>query len=192
MELACTRTRLLNAALHVLSRHGFGTVSMDQVRQQAGVSNGSLYHHFPTKACLIDALYAHILRGFHEELMQSVRGRASAMTGVKGMIRAYVAWVVANPGSARLLHELKRSGALAGGPGKWEQANAEGFGVLRDWVERKVEAGEMRAMPFPVWQAVVFGPAMLLTPYWVQQPKPEVPPKVRLALEHAAWAAVST
>ena len=80
---------------------------------------------------------------------------------------------------------------LAGSAGEWEQANSEGFGTLRAWVDRKVQAGELRPMPFPAWQAVVFAPAMLLTPYWVRQPAPDVPPKIRAALEHAAWAAVA-
>jgi hypothetical protein len=122
--------------------------------------------------------------------MQPLAGRASAQSGVRGMVRAYIDWVVQHPDRARLLHELKRSGDLADGPGEREQANAEGFGLLRKWVDAQVEAGEMRAMPFTVFQAVVFSPALALTPYWVRQPQPEVPPKVRTALELAAWAAV--
>ena len=191
MDPIPTRLRLLEAAAQAFLTQGFDAASMDQVRQLAGVSNGSLYHHFPTKAQLADALYAQTLRDLHGQLTAPVQGRASAQNAVKGMLRAYVDWVVANPGRARLLHELKRSGALAGSAGEWEQANSEGFGMLRSWVERKVQAGELRPMPFPVWQAVVFAPAMLLTPHWVRQPVPAVPPKVRTALEHAAWAAVA-
>ena len=86
---------------------------MDLVRQEAGVSNGSLYHHYPTKAQLADALYAHTLRDFHATIMVPISGRASAQTGVKGMVRAYIQWVVDHPERARLLHELRRSGGLA-------------------------------------------------------------------------------
>ena len=189
MDPLPTRSRLLNAAAQVFLEHGFGAASMDLVRQQAGVSNGSLYHHFPTKAQLADALYAQTLRDFHAVLVQPILGRASAQSGVKGMVRAYVEWVMANPGLARLLHELRRSGDLAGGPGEWEQANAEGFAVLQEWVEHKVDAGEMRPMPFPLWLAVVFSPAISLTPHWVKQP--EAAAKARSALEHAAWMSVS-
>lgn len=177
--------------MRVFLQHGFGAASMDLVRQEAGVSNGSLYHHFPTKAWLADALYAHTLRGFHAALLESIRGRASAERGVRGMIRTYVEWVVKHPDRARLLHELRRSGELTGGPGQWEEANAEGFAVLRRWVERKTEAGEMRDMPFPVWMALVFSPALSLTPRWVTQPRPAVAPGVRAALEHGAWMAVA-
>lgn len=189
MDPASTRTRLLDAAARVFLTHGFAAASMELVRQEAGVSNGSLYHHFPTKAQLADALYAYTLRDFHAAQFEPIRGRASAQGGVKGLIRSYVDWVVAHPNRARLLHELKRSGGLAGG--EWEQANAEGFGVLREWVERQAAAGEMRALPFPVWMAVVFSPAISLTPYWVAQESPAVPPRVRAALEHAAWMAVA-
>jgi AcrR family transcriptional regulator len=191
MDPSSTRDRLLEAAAQVFLEHGFSAASMDLVRQQAGVSNGSLYHHFPTKAQLADALYADTLRQFHAVLMQPILGRASAQTAVKGLVRSYIDWVVANPGLARLLHELRRSGELAEGPGEWEKANAEGFGRLRDWVERKTEAGELRPMPFAGWMAIVFSPCMALTPRWVKASPPEVPPKMRAALEHAAWAAVA-
>jgi AcrR family transcriptional regulator len=191
MDPAPTRDKLLQAAAKVFLQHGFGAASMDLVRQEAGVSNGSLYHHFPTKAQLADALYAHTLRGFHAAQMAPISGRASAQNGVKGMIRSYIDWVVGHPDSARLLHQLRRSGGLAGGPGEWEQANAEAFGTLRAWVEKQTAAGEMRPLPIAVWMAVVFAPAMSLTPHWVSQPQPAVAPKVRAALEHAAWLAVA-
>jgi AcrR family transcriptional regulator len=190
MDPTPTRARLLEAAAKVFLAQGFGNASMDLVRQHAGVSNGSLYHHFPSKAQLADALYAHTLREFHAVLMQPIRGRAAAQSGVKGLVRAYVEWVVANPEGARLLHELRRSGDLAGG-GEWEAVNAEGWGVLREWVRKKSQAGEMRVMPFGVWNSVVFSPAIGLTRHWVRQVPVDVPAKVRVALEHAAWMGVA-
>lgn len=188
-----TKARLLDAATKVFLEHGFTAASMDLVRQEAGVSNGSLYHHFPTKAQLADALYAHTLRDFHSALLLPIAGRASAQAGekgVKGLIRAYVQWVVQHPERARLLHELRRSGDMTGGA-EMSAANADAFGALARWIAQRVEAGEMRAMPFPVWMALVFSPATSLTPQWVGQPKPTVAPKVRAALEHAAWMSVA-
>jgi AcrR family transcriptional regulator len=191
MDPGSTKARIFDAAARVFLQHGFGAASMDLVRQEAGVSNGSLYHHFPTKAQLADALYAQTLRDFHAALMVPIAGRAAAQTGVKGMVRTYVDWVATHPGRARLLHDLKRNGSLADAAGEWERANAEGFGVLRDWTRQKMDAGEMRSLPFPVWMALVFAPAMALTPHWVAQPTPQVAPRVRAALEHAAWMAVA-
>lgn len=189
MDPLPTKLRILDAAAKVFLEHGFTEAAMDQVRQEAGVSNGSLYHHFPTKAQLADALYAQTLRDFHGAMLSALTANASAERGVKGMVRRYADWVAQHPGRARLLHELKRAGGLAGSNGEWEQANAEAFTQLSGWIARKVEAGEMRALPLPVWMAVVIAPAMSLTPHWVREQ--QVPAKVRAALEHAAWMAVA-
>jgi AcrR family transcriptional regulator len=193
---ASTRERLLEAAASVFLAQGFTAASMDMVRQTAGVSNGSLYHHFPTKAQLADALYAHILRDFHAALLPPIAGRASAEKGVKGLIRTYIQWVLQHPQDARLLHVLRRNGDAsqgAEGPDEAERdaVNAEAFAALTAWIDQRVAAGEMRAMPFPVWMALVFSPAMSLTQRWISQPQPAVAPKVRAALEHAAWMAVA-
>jgi AcrR family transcriptional regulator len=188
MDPTPTRERLLDAATKVFLEHGFTAASMDLVRQEAGVSNGSLYH---TKAKLADALYAYTLRDFHSSLLAAMGRRVSAQTGVKGLIRAYVQWVVQHPERARLLHKLRRTGDVTDTASERNQANAEAFAALREWVRQKVDAGEMRDMPFAVWMALVFSPAMSLTQQWVRQDEPSVPPKVRAALEHGAWMAVA-
>jgi AcrR family transcriptional regulator len=188
-----TRSRLLDAATQVFLAQGFTAASMDMVRQQAGVSNGSLYHHFPTKAQLADALYAHTLHDFHAALLVPIAGRASAQSGVKGLIRAYIQWVEQHPGQARLLHELRRSGGINDSADGSETgaANAQGLGALAAWTARRTEAGDMRALPFPLWMALVFAPALSLTPQWVKQAVPAVASRERAALEHAAWMAVA-
>lgn len=191
MDPVPTRERLLEAAAKVFLEHGFTAASMDLVRQEAGVSNGSLYHHYPTKAALADALYAYTLRDFHLALLPAIGGRVSAQNGVKGLIRAYVQWVVQNPARARLLHKLRRTGDLTDTAAERNQANAEAYAVISGWVRQKVQAGELRDMPFAVWMALVFSPALSLTQQWVRQSEPSVPAKVRAALEHGAWMAVA-
>ncbi len=198
-ENTSTRSRLLDAAATVFLAHGYAAASMDLVRQTAGVSNGSLYHHFPTKAQLADALYAHILRDFHATLLPPITVRAKSQTaekGVKGLIRAYIQWVLQHPESARLLHELRRSGDMAreaegAAKAETDATNANAFAALTVWIAERVEAGEMRDIPFHVWMALVFSPAMSLTQRWISQAQPVVAPKVRAALEHAAWMAVA-
>ena len=52
-------------------------------------------------------------------------------------------------------------------------------------------AGIKRAMPFAVWTAVVFAPAISLTRDWIAQEPPAVAPRTRAALENAAWMGVA-
>jgi AcrR family transcriptional regulator len=181
---------VLDAAARMFLEHGYVGASMDQVRQAAGVSNGSLYHHFPTKAQLADALYVDTLHDFHASLLAAIVRDVDAEAGVKGLVRAHVGWVVKHPDRASLLHKLKRDGYVTDASEGINAANAQAFAALKAWVDRKTEAGQMRALPFHLWMAVVFAPAMSLTGRWVKEPRPSVAPKVRAALEHAAWKAV--
>ncbi|MEW6704483.1 MAG: TetR/AcrR family transcriptional regulator [Pseudomonadota bacterium] len=187
---APAREQILQAAAALFLAQGFDATSMDQVRQRAGVSNGSLYHHYPTKNHLARALYESALADFHASLLKAIGADADAEAGVRGLIAAHIAWVVKHPARARVLHELRRTTAIAGAEPDWGALNAQAHAALRAWAERKAAQGEMKPMPFGVWVALVFAPVLQLTPRWAQQEKPSVPPRLRALLADAAWASV--
>lgn len=191
MELLSTHVKLIEAAGRVFLAEGYESATMELIRAEAGVSNGSLYHHFPSKVLLAGALYENLLRDFQQSLLKAIPDSVDAEAGVRGLVRAYVRWVVAHPDRATLLHRLRRGGDLAGMECAWTNPNQEASGVLRDWIERMVAAGEMRRLQFPLWMALVFSPAMALTPHWIGKSPPSVPRAVRQALEDAAWRAVT-
>jgi AcrR family transcriptional regulator len=186
MDSTSTRERLVLASAAVFLEEGIDRASMDSVRQRAGVSNGSLYHYFPTKAKLVDALYADTLRDFHQAVLACLARDPSCERGVKGMIRAYVRWVSQNPERARLLHELRRYAGTA-----MDAANTDAYKLLFGWIQERVAAGDMRDVPRSVWMALVFAPALALTPMWIVADRGSVAPQVRKALEHAAWMSVA-
>ncbi|MBK9236792.1 MAG: TetR/AcrR family transcriptional regulator [Rhodoferax sp.] len=186
-----TRTKLLDAAARAFLEHGFDATSMDLIRVAAGVSNGSLYHHFPTKSQLADALYAHTLREFHGAISEPISGGVGAQAGVQGLIRAYIRWVVTHPDRARLLHQLRRVNAVAQTQSDSADANQQAYTQLRQWVDQQVAAGDLRRMPFAEWMALVFAPVLSLTPQWVAQTRPSVPARTRANLEQGAWQAVA-
>lgn len=184
------REQILQAAAALFLAQGFDATSMEQVRQRAGVSNGSLYHHYPAKNHLARALYEAALADFHAALLKAVAADPPGEAGVRALVAAYVAWVAKHPDRARVLHELRRTTAIAGAEPDWGALNAQAHGRLRAWAEACAARGEMKAMPFGVWIALVFAPLLQLTPRWLQQDKPAVPPKLRALLADAAWAAV--
>lgn len=186
-----TRNRLIEAAARIFLEEGVEAVSLDRVRQAAGVSNGSLYHHFPTRAHLAAALYLETLRAFHAALLKPLAADPDAESGMRGLLRAYIKWVLAQPDRARLLHRLRRNGELTGMEGVWSGPNEAAYAVLGAWIERRMAEGTMRRLPFAVWMALAFSPAYALTPQWVAQARPVVPAEVRAALEDAAWRAVA-
>lgn len=50
------RGRLLDAALELFSRHGYGETAVSEVARRAGVSKGLVYHYFDTKRDLLGAV----------------------------------------------------------------------------------------------------------------------------------------
>lgn len=53
-----TRQRLLGAALEVAAEHGYAATTTRAVAERAGVSEGAIYRHFPTKLALLAAAVA--------------------------------------------------------------------------------------------------------------------------------------
>jgi len=46
---AATRGRLVDATVRLMLRQGFAATSVDQICEEAGLTKGSFFHHFPTK-----------------------------------------------------------------------------------------------------------------------------------------------
>ncbi|HWB79439.1 MAG TPA: helix-turn-helix domain-containing protein, partial [Nannocystaceae bacterium] len=55
-----TRTRLLEAAIDVLVKHGYAGTSTVEVCKRAKASRGAHLHHFPTKSELLAAAVEHL------------------------------------------------------------------------------------------------------------------------------------
>lgn len=51
-----SRTAILDAALELFSHRGYGATSMRDIASKAGVSTGSVYHHFQDKEAIFQAL----------------------------------------------------------------------------------------------------------------------------------------
>ncbi|HEU4537866.1 MAG TPA: helix-turn-helix domain-containing protein [Polyangiaceae bacterium] len=56
-----THARLIEAAVDCLVRQGYAGTSTQAVAQAAGVSQGALFKHFPSKAELLGAAVSHVL-----------------------------------------------------------------------------------------------------------------------------------
>ena len=48
-----TKARIFSAAKHILQKKGYEQLSIKNICEEAGVSNGSFYHHFKTKDDLL-------------------------------------------------------------------------------------------------------------------------------------------
>jgi AcrR family transcriptional regulator len=196
-----SRTALLRSARDLFLTRGFSNVSMAQIRTDANVSNGSLFHHFPTKAHLARTLYVETLLGYQRAILKALDGGPSAPEGVAALVDAHVRWVTEHPDDARVLDELRDATRVHGAPVEgaplegesveWKSVNAEAFSRLHAWIVSRVAAGDMVDLPLSTFMAVVFAPAVELTRAWVKKRPVRVRPSVREALVRGAIAAVT-
>ena len=51
-----SRQQILDAALKLFSHRGYGATSVQEIAEEAGLSKGNVYHHFPDKETIFRAL----------------------------------------------------------------------------------------------------------------------------------------
>lgn len=186
-----TRRRLLDAGQALFLAQGVDGTSLDQVRRRACASNGSLYHHFPSKAHLARALYLEALASYHAAVLPALAGSPAAVAGVRAIVERHVAWILRHPDRARVLAELRGATRIDGQWPDWSAVNRRAFDPLQAWIAVEVAAGRMLDMPLDAWLALVLAPAMQLTDGWLRQSRPAVPRRLRALLADAAARAVT-
>src|SRR5512142_3130691 len=60
-----TRQKLMHAASELILQVGFETMTTAAVARRAGVSEGAIYRHFPSKEALAEAVFSDIWRIFN-------------------------------------------------------------------------------------------------------------------------------
>jgi AcrR family transcriptional regulator len=68
-----TREQLLDVATALFAANGYEDTSTEAVLREAGVSRGSLYHHFPSKDALFYAVLEQVEERIFVEMMETTR-----------------------------------------------------------------------------------------------------------------------
>ncbi len=92
------RAQLFQAALEVCVEKGYHATRMDDIAARAGLSKGSLYHHFDSKEDLFLELLKSMIDEFKEVMIQILRAHSSAATAFERMFEMLILWAKENPG----------------------------------------------------------------------------------------------
>jgi AcrR family transcriptional regulator len=159
---ADTRRRLLDTALERFDRDGV-LVTLEDLRRDAGVSVGAMYHHFANRRALATALYLEGLDGYWEGFLATIRDHPVASAGVREAVVMHLRWVQANAPMARFLdgaRGLVDEAAVT-------DANRARFEAVFRWYRAHVAEGAVRDLPFELVYALWLGPAQELTRHWL-------------------------
>jgi AcrR family transcriptional regulator len=102
-QVAQTRAALVAAGYRLFGENGFRATSVEDLASEARVTTGALYHHFPTKTALFEAVFVQA----HTDLMTASTTAAAqgASDGVDELARGFEAFLdgVLQPDMQRIL-----------------------------------------------------------------------------------------
>jgi len=101
-QVAQTRGALVAAGRRLFGEKGFRATSVEDLAREARVTTGALYHHFPTKTALFEAVFLQA----HTDLMTaSTKAAQGASDGIDELARGFEAFLdgVLQPDMQRIL-----------------------------------------------------------------------------------------
>ncbi len=134
------RDRLLQVARRRFAVDGALVPTLDEVRREAEVSVGALYHHFPDKPALAAAVYAQLISEYQAGFVAMLRDHDTAEGGIRGGVAYHLRWVTEHRGEARLLLGDRLDSAAL------RDSNRDFFAAVRDWWRPHHTYGVLRPM----------------------------------------------
>jgi AcrR family transcriptional regulator len=184
-----TRERILQAALASFLAEGYEQTTIARIRERSGASNGALFHHFPSKEAIAEALYVEGLRSFQAGLWQLIRRRPRSLrAAVRGTIAHQLSWIEAHPDRARFVYARGHLDWESPGAAAVEALNRDLAAAFRGWLEPFVAAGEVRPRSLLLITAIVSGPAHAIAQRWLAGQLTQSPSEFVDELAAAAWA----
>lgn len=85
-----TRARLIGAARELFGSRGFERTSIEAVLERSGVARGALYHHFASKAELLDAVAEEVFAEIAERTAAAAGDIGDPLEGVRAGSHAWL------------------------------------------------------------------------------------------------------
>src|SRR4051794_28459348 len=140
-----SRRAILAAARHAFARDGYANTSLDAIVARARLTKGALYHHFKSKAAVLEAVYVEM----EEELAIQVRAAVLACDGGgwDRMIAAVDAFFTASAEPAYVRIVLRDAPPVLGTLHGREIDQAIGLGLVVELIAGLRAEGVLRALP---------------------------------------------
>jgi AcrR family transcriptional regulator len=143
-----TRAALISSARRLFAVHGYDGTGTEQIVADARVTRGALYHHFRDKADLFRAVMAEAASSVAQRLIdeQLASEAQSPLTEIREGISAFLDVCVGGDFQRIVLVD----GPRVLGADAWDElVDRYGRGILEEWLNRCVAAGDLEAVPVP-------------------------------------------
>lgn len=157
-KTSTTRNRIIEEALYFFMQHDFNETTMEEIRVKAGVSNGSLYHHFPSKDELGAAIYLEGIKEYQSGLLQALEYGGTAREVICSIVSYHLRWVKEHPGWTRYLFQMRSASFMKAVEDELAQTNTSFFISFYAFFRQSMDNGTMRNMPLEICFVLLFGP----------------------------------
>lgn len=182
------REQIVEAATRAFARDGVLASRLEDIRREAGVSVGAVYHHFADKQELHAAAWLQALADYQDGFVRTLRASRDAEDGVGAAIAHQLRWVTANPDAAALLYGGRPTGEAAGA--RLYEQNAAFFFEVRGWWRVHAAYGAVREPQPDLLHALWLGATDSYCRQWVAGDRRPISENVVAELADAAWQAL--
>lgn len=152
------RRRALAAALELFDAQGVEATTIEQVREAAGISVGSLYHHFRSREGLVVALYEDLLEQYRSAIAAALERQSGIRELLDAFVRTHIDWAMQNPKAERFLSEHRHHRTLNAVEGRLQDDTADFIRPLLRRIKPAIEAGQLKPLPPELLLSLVIGP----------------------------------
>jgi AcrR family transcriptional regulator len=156
----------MSAAVRVIASQGLGAATAT-IAQEAGVSNGSLFTYFETKADLVNQLYLELKAGMAAAALEGLPAADDFRKQAFHVWSNWMDWAVSNPGKRRALAQLGVSEEIT--PATRAAAHEAAAG-LADLMERVRAGGPLCNAPAGFAGAIMNALAEATMDFMIQDP----------------------
>jgi AcrR family transcriptional regulator len=156
-----SRDRILAAALDLFLKADVESTSVADICRAAGVSNGSFFHHFPSKDELALEIVMALRREYWDFVLAEMEPHTDAMAGVAGAVRAAFAYQRRFPDRYQL-GRSEEAPWMRGNEPRLRDDNAPYRGRAAKWIAAHVAAGQLPFLLPEIYGAMLFG-----SPHWI-------------------------
>jgi AcrR family transcriptional regulator len=156
LETTGTRTRLIEVAVDLFTRHSFAGTSLQMIADELGFTKAAIYHHFRTREQMLAAVLEPILDELRTVVVYA-ETRRTAHARAEHMLAGYAALAVRNRGLVAVLAVDPSVAAVLTERAEWGDLIKRQLALLAD--VDPGPAGEIKAAMVFAGMAAAAGPA---------------------------------
>ena len=160
------QSAIMTAATHIIASQGLSAPTA-LIAKEAGVSNGSLFTYFATKADLLNQLYVALKMEAGAAAVDGLSTKSGAREQMRLMWFQWLHWATSYPDKCRALAQLSVSDEITADS---HQAGRRAFAGTATLLEQSRANGPMRDAPIGLVAALMTGVAEATMDFMMRNP----------------------